>query len=378
MKTEVRVDQYFYNLQYFHLSLTYGEWGDENIQCCSKTVSGTYPTRDGHDKSFSSHLAKILWWMEECLASGRPFHSSLLSLHLQVVCWPHPSSCLIKSISPPWRKRRGTLYVIDQNISRNLGREWSIRDILQYICFYWVKLYLQFGLALESQVPDTWALTSQLFHIHDTHISHLEENLIISTRPTSSFSNWTVTHYPEFLWCLYIILLTYLIKNTIKVRPPPWSLNKSFNPLTSLSFSFFFCKSNSWSMAITMPASQTVVTIRWDKSGEMLQNLKSKRKSQNINYYIVRSALYWKNSENKFCLSSLSMSSFIPSSKFWSHFQYHSFSFSHPKVIKPLKKSPTFFFHFPSRMFSRLSLILPYPPQPATSKSNPCDTWLPC
>ena len=221
-------------------------------------------------------LQNILWWVEECLASGRPFHSSLLSLHLQVICWPHPSSCLIKSISPPWRKRRGTLYVIDQNIPRNLGREWSIRDILQYICFYWVRLYLQFGLALESQVPDTWALTSQLFHIHDTHISHLEENLTISTRPTSSFSNWTVTHYPEFLWCLYIILLTYLIKNTIKVGPPPWSLKKSFNPLTSLSFSFFFCKSNSWNMAITMPASQTVVTIRWDKSGKMLQNLKSK------------------------------------------------------------------------------------------------------
>lgn len=142
------------------------------MQCCSDTVSGTYPTRDGMTKSFRPTLHKSYGGWRRALLQGN-LSIALLSLHLRVICWPHPSSCLVKSISLPWRS---ILYAVHQKISTNLGREWSVCYSLQHVCFHWVRFHFQFELTLESQVQDTWTLTFPLFHVYDTHISHLEEN----------------------------------------------------------------------------------------------------------------------------------------------------------------------------------------------------------
>lgn len=108
----------------------------------------------------------------EGLASGKPFHSSLISSPSCHMLAPS-LLLLVKSISLPWRS---ILYAVHQKISTNLGSEWSVCYSLQHVCFHWVRFHFQFELTLESQVQDTWTLTFPLFHVYDTHISHLEEN----------------------------------------------------------------------------------------------------------------------------------------------------------------------------------------------------------
>ena len=146
------------------------------MQSCSRHVSGTYPKRHGRNKSFSSHLAKILWWVAGYLAPGRPVHSSLCLSTSKSYADPIP--LLVQSSQFLLLEGKGGIFFIPHtNISRNFGREQLIRHILQYVCFYQVRLCFPFRLTLQGQVPDPWTLTFQLFHVHDAHSSHLEERI---------------------------------------------------------------------------------------------------------------------------------------------------------------------------------------------------------
>lgn len=146
-------------------------------------------------------------------------------------------------------------------------------------------------------------------------------------------------------------------------------MNKPFNPLTSLSFSFF-SKSNTCNMAITMSALQIVVTIKWDKLGGNSSNFKKQRKITKYKLLYCQ-MLYLEKIQKTEILFVLPFNGII-----------------HPKFQNFEVISNIILFHFllwrslniwkipyiPSRRLSKLSLILPHLPQLATSKSNPHDT----
>lgn len=146
----VKVNQYFTALEYFCLPLAEQKTGDENMQCCSRHVSGTYPKAWGVTRASLLTLQKSYggWW--DILLQGGLCSSLYLSTSKS---YADPIPLLVQSSQFPLLEGKEEYSLYHTNISRNLGREQLICYILQYVCFYQVRLYFPFRLTLQGQVP---------------------------------------------------------------------------------------------------------------------------------------------------------------------------------------------------------------------------------